>query len=97
MRRIPDLKVFSKVFHTLREVVRFPVFMFHLNEQVNMWRNVKTFFKWYSVALQLAREHFLHVLVFHKPVHGEHFMITAYTHFTHSVCKAYAQGTVPCV
>jgi hypothetical protein len=79
-------------------VVRFPVLMFHLNEHVNnMWRNRKIFSNWYSVALLLAREDFLHVSVFHEYVYGEHCMMTACTHFTHSVCKFYAQGTVPCV
>jgi hypothetical protein len=52
-------------------VVRFPVLMFHLNEHVNMWRNRKTFLKWYSVVLLLAREDFLHAsVVFHEHVYG---------------------------
>jgi hypothetical protein len=79
-------------------VVCFPVLMCRLNAQVNnMWRNRKTFLKWYSVALLLARENFLHVFVFHDHVYGEHCMMAASTHFPHSVCKFCAQGTVPCV
>jgi len=78
--------------------VRFPVLMFHLNGHVNKtWRNRKTFLTWYSVALLLAREDFQHVSVFHEPVYGEHCMKTACIHFTHSLCKIYTQGTVPCV
>jgi hypothetical protein len=38
-------------------VVRLPVLMFHLNEHVShMWREGKTFFKWDSVAILLARK-----------------------------------------
>ena len=55
--------------------------------------NMKTFLKWYTVAQLLAREVFLHVSVFHEYVYGEHCMKTACTHFTHSVCKIYTQGT----
>jgi hypothetical protein len=76
-------------------VVCFPVLMFHLNEHINMWRNRKTFLKWYSTALLLACEDFLHVSVFHEHVYGEHCMMTACIHFPHSVCKIYTQGTVP--
>ena len=76
--------------------VRFPVLMFHLNGHVNKtWRNRKTFLIWYSVALLLARENFQHVSVFHEHVYGEHCMKTACTHFTHSLCKIYTQGTLP--
>jgi len=79
-------------------MVHFPVFMFHLNGHVNKtWRNRKTFLIWYSVALLLAGEDFQHVSVFHEHVYGEHFMKTACTHFTHSLCKIYTQGTVPCI
>ena len=43
-------------------VARFPVLMFHLNEHVNNERrNWKTFLIWYSVALLLVSEDFLHV------------------------------------
>jgi hypothetical protein len=56
-------------------VARFPVLMFHLNEHVNnVWRNRETFLKWYSIALLLACEDFLHVSVFHEYVYGEHCM-----------------------
>ena len=45
----------------------FSVLMFRLNEQVNnMWRKRKAFLKWYSVALPVARENFLHASVFHE-------------------------------
>ena len=82
MRRIPDHSVFSKVFNTLLACSQ--VLMFHLNEHVNnMWRNRKAYLKWYSVALLLAREDFLHVSVFHEHVYGEQCMNTACTHFTH--------------
>ena len=74
-------------------VIRFPVLLFHLNEQVNnMCRNRKTVLKRYSVAPLLAGAD-LHVSVFHEHVYGEHCMKTACTHFTHTVCKVYNQGT----
>ena len=80
------------------EAVRFPVLMFHLNRHVNKaWRYRRTFLIRYSVALLLTREEFQHVSVFHEHVYGEHCMKTACTHFTHSLCKFYTQGTVPCV
>ena len=92
MRRIPDLRVFSKVFNTLREC---GTLMFHLKVYVNKtWRNRRTFLIWYSVALLLD---FQHVTVFHEHVYGEHCMKTACTHFTYSLCKIYTQGTVPSV
>ena len=76
-------------------VVRSALIMFHLNGHVNsMWRNRKTFLVWYSVALLLARTDLLHVWVFHKHVYGLHCMKTDCTHFTHCMCKIYAQGTV---
>jgi hypothetical protein len=67
--------------------------MLYLSEHVNMWRNRRTFLKWYSVTLLLAREGFLHVSVFHEQVCGEKCVMIC-THFTHSVCKICAQGTV---
>ena len=77
--------------------VRFPALMFHLNGLVNKtWRNRKTLLIWYSVALLLAREGFP-VSVFHEHVYGEHCVKTVCTHLTHSLCKFYTQGTVPCV
>jgi hypothetical protein len=86
MRRIPESRVFSKSSIHCVNVVLFPLLMFHLNEPVNnMWRNGK------------AREDFLHISVFHEHVYVEHCMMTACTHFIHSVCKIYTQGTVPCV
>jgi len=79
-------------------VVYLPVLMFHLNGHVNKtWRNRKTFLIWYSTVQLLAHEDFQHVLVFHEHVYDEHYMKTACTHFTHSLCKIYTQGTVPCV
>ena len=77
----------------------FSVLMFRLNEQVNnMWRKRKAFLKWYSVALLVARENFLHVSVFHEQhVCGEHYMKMACTDFTHSVCKIYTQWRVICI
>ena len=76
----------------------FPVLMFHLNGHVNkICRNRITVLIWHSVALLLAREDFQRVSVFHEHVYGEHCMKTACTHFTHSLCKIYRQGTVPCV
>jgi hypothetical protein len=74
MSIIPDRKVFYKVSNIFHERGIFPVLMFHLNEHVNIiWRNKKTFLKWYSVALLLARENFLHVSVFHERVYGDTF------------------------
>jgi hypothetical protein len=52
---------------------------------------------WYSLALLLAREEFVHVSVSHEQVYGDHWVKTACTHFIHSVCKIYTQGTVQCV
>jgi hypothetical protein len=41
-------------------MVPFLVLMFHLNEHVkNLWRNGKTFLKWYTVALLLVHEDYL--------------------------------------
>jgi hypothetical protein len=97
MRRIRNRRVFSRVFN-MACMWCVPLLRFHLNEHVNnMWRKKKKFLKWYSVALLLAREDILHVSVFHEHVYGEHCMKTACTHFTHSVCKIYTQGAVPCV
>ena len=97
MHRIPDRRVFSKVLIHCVNAVRFLVLMFHLNGIENkIWRNRKTFLIWYSVAL-LLREDFQHVSVFHEHMYGEHCMKTACTHFTHSLCNIYSQGTEPCV
>ena len=49
-------------------LVHFPLLMLHLNGHVNKCRNRKTFLKWYSVALLLAREDFQHVSVFREQV-----------------------------
>ena len=99
IRRIPDRRVFYKVFSTLRECGTLP--SAHVSSEQarkqNTRRNRKTFLIWYSVVLLLAREGFQHVSVFHEHVYGEHCMKTACTHFTHSLCKIYTQGTVPCV
>ena len=71
-------------------VVRFLLLMFHLKEHVNnVWRNRKIFLKWNCVAILLAREDFLHVLVTYEHVYDEHCMKTACTHFTHSMWKIY--------
>jgi hypothetical protein len=78
-------------------VIRFPLLMFHLNEHINNKEEPENILEWYSMALLLAHEDFLHVSVFHEHVYGEHCIMTACTHFTHSVCKIYAQGTVPWV
>jgi hypothetical protein len=78
-------------------VVCFSMLLFHPNEHINsMWKDRKTFLKWYSVALLLAYEDFLHVSVFHEHVYGEHCMTTVCTHFTYTECKIYTQGTVLC-
>jgi hypothetical protein len=84
-------------------VVHFPMLMFHLKKHVSMWRNRKTCLKWYNVALLLAHKDFLHILVFHKHVcsenyvmmtctHFTHSMVMACTHFTNSVCKSTLRG-----
>jgi hypothetical protein len=98
MCRIPDRRVFSEVFNTLHERGTLPSAQVssergrqqHVEEQENI-------LKWYSVALLLAREHFPHAFVFHELLYGEHCMMTACTCFTHSMCKIYTQGRLPCV
>jgi hypothetical protein len=89
MRRIPYRKMFSRCSIYCVNVVRLPVFMFHLKEHVNVWMKRKTFLKWYSLALLLAHQDFLHVLAFHEHVYGEHCMMTACTHFIQSACEVY--------
>jgi hypothetical protein len=69
------------------KVVHSPVLMSHLNKHVNMWRNKKTFFILHSVALLLACKDFLHV-----SVHSKHYMMIAFTHFTHNMCKSTPRG-----
>jgi hypothetical protein len=67
--------------------------MFQPNKHItSMWRDRKTFLKWYSVALLLAYGDFLQGSVFHEHVYGEHCMTTACTHFTYRACKIYTQG-----
>ena len=97
MRRILDRRVFSKVFNTLCECGTFPSAHVSSEWAHKTWRNRRTFLIWYSFALLQAREDFQRVLVFHEHVYDEHCMKTAYTHFTHSLCKIYTQGTVPCI
>jgi hypothetical protein len=86
--RIPDRReCFPRCSIHCMNVARFPVLVFHLNKHVNdMWRDRKTFLKWYSVALLLTREDFLHVSVFYEHVYGQHCMMRACTNFIHSVC-----------
>jgi hypothetical protein len=104
MCSISDPLVSSKAFSSLRERCTLPsvhvsperAHQLHAEEQ-------GTFLKWYSVVLLvqvvllLARENFLHVSVFHEHVCGEYCMMTGCTHFTQSVRKICAQGTVPYV
>ena len=98
MSRIPDRRVFSKVFNTLRVCGTLPrAHVSSERERKETWTNRRTFLIWYSIALLLAREVFQHFSVFHDHVCGEHFMKTACTHFTHSLSKIYTQGTMPCV
>ena len=52
MRRIPDRRVFSKVFNTLRECGTLPSAHVLTEGLVNKtWRNRKTFLIWYSLSL----------------------------------------------
>ena len=98
MRRIPDRRMFDKVFNTLRECGTLP--SAHVSSERARKQNMEeqeTFLLWYSIALLLAREDFQHVSVFHEHVYSKHCMKTACTNFTHSLCKIYTQGTVPCV
>jgi hypothetical protein len=90
--------VFSKVFNALHECGILP--SAHVSSEWACQQHVEeqeTFLKWYSIALLLACKDFLHILVFHEHACGELCMMMACTHFTHSVCKIYTQGTVPCV
>jgi hypothetical protein len=97
MRRIPDRRVLSKMFKTLREFGTRPRARVASERARQQVENRYTFLKWYSIALLLAREDFLHVSVFREHVYGQHCMKMACTHFTHSVRKIYTQGTVQCV
>ena len=97
MRRIPDRKVFY-VFNTLRECGTLP------SAHVSSERARKQNMEEHENILDMAQrsptatlEDFQHVSVFHEHVYGEHCMETACTHFNHSLCKIYTQGTVPCV
>jgi hypothetical protein len=65
VRRIPDHRVFSKAFSTLCEHGMLPIAHVsseQVRQQHNMWWNRKAFLKWYSIALLLAQEDFLHIL-----------------------------------
>jgi len=98
MRRIPDRRVFYKVFNTLHECGTLP--SAHVSSERARKQNMeeqKNILDMVQRSLLLAREDFQHVSVFHKHVYGEHCMKTACIHFTHSLCKIYTQGTVPCV
>ena len=78
--------------------VRFPLLMFHLNGQVNKtWRNRRhildmvqrsptTNTRRLSTRLRVSRTRLWRTL------HED-----GCTHFTHSLCKIYTKGTVPCV
>jgi hypothetical protein len=71
MRRIQDRSVFSKCSIHCVNVVGFPVLMFHLNAHFNnMWRERKTFLKWYRLGLLPAHDDFQHVSVFLEHVYG---------------------------
>ena len=50
-----------------------------------------------ELACQQHLEEQENISVFHEHVYGEHWMKMACTHFTHTVCKIYTQGTVPCI
>jgi hypothetical protein len=96
MRRIPDSRVFSKVCSKL--LACFPVLMFHLNEHVNkMWRNKKTFLKWYSVALLLARERLSTHLGVSRTRVWRTLPEDGLYPFHPQLCKMYTKGTVQCV
>jgi len=96
MGRIPHRSVFYMVFNTLRECGTLPSahVSFERARKQNM-EEQETFLIWHSLALLLAREDFQHVSVFYEHVYGEHCKKTACTHFTHSLCKIYFQGTLP--
>ena len=98
MRRILDRRVFYKVFNTLRECGTLP--SAHVSSERARKQNMEeqeNILDMVQHSLLLAREDFQHVSVFHEHVYFEHRMKTACTHFTHSLCKIYTQGTVPCV
>ena len=98
MPRILDRREFSKVFNTLPECATLSIS--HVSSEGARQQHVEE----QQIILQMVErrptkgsENFLHVSVFHEHVYGEHCMMTDCTHFTHSVCKIYTQGTVPCV
>jgi hypothetical protein len=98
VHRIPDRRVFSKEINTLREGGTLP--SAHVSSEQACQQRVedrRTFLKWFSVDLLPASDDFLHVLVFHEHVYGEHCMIMACIHFTRNVGKIYTQVAVPCV
>jgi len=98
MRRIPDRRVFYKVFNTLRECGTLPTA--HVSSERARKQNME---EQENIPYMVQRSpanstrNFQHVSVFHEHVYGEHCMKTVCTHFTHSLCKIYTQGTVPCV
>jgi hypothetical protein len=88
------LEHFQKCSIHFVNVVCLLVLMFHLNEHINdMWRKRKTFLTWYSIALLLACEGILHILMFHENMYCEHCIMTASTHFTYGVCKIYTRDS----
>jgi hypothetical protein len=81
--------------HSVR-VVPLLALMFHLNVKVNkMWMKLKTFYRWYSVALLPVHEEFLCVSVFHRQECGEHYVSKACVHFTYIMYNTFNQQTMP--
>ena len=88
MRRIPDRRVFYKVFNTLRECGTLPsahvsserARKLNMEEQENILDMVQR-------SPTTSTRNFQHVSVFHEHVFGENCIKTACTHFTHSLCK----------
>jgi len=98
MRRIPDHRMFYKVFNTLRECGTLP--SAHVSSE---WARKQNMEKQENILDMVERSpttstrNLQHESVFHEGVYGEHCMKTVCTHFDHSLCKIYIQGTVPCV
>jgi len=96
MDRILDHRVFHKVFNILRECSTLP--SAHVLSERAHKQNMKEQENILDMgALLLSREDFQHVSVFHENMYGKHCMKMSCTHFTHSLCKIYTQGTVQCI
>ena len=90
--------VFYKVFNTLRECGTLP--SAHVSSERARKQNMEeqeNILDMVQRSPTTSTRKLSALSVFHEHVYGEHSMKTACTHFTHSLCKIYTQGTVRCV